>query len=154
MAEIGTKLLCIDEVQHLLAGSQREQRRALNLLKFVANELKIAVVAIGTPDAFHAMQIDARVASRFEPLLLPRWTEVDGFRGFVTGYGRLLPLRRPSPFGEAAMIRTLLEFSGGITGRVTALLARAAEAAILDGSEQIDPVALVQHHERLRSAAA
>ena len=52
------------------------------------------------------------------------------------------------------MIRTLLELSGGITGKVTALLARAAEAAILDGSEHIDPVALVKHHERLRSAAA
>ncbi len=85
------------------------------------------------------MQIDSQVASRFEPLLLPRWTEIDGFRGFVTGYGRLLPLRKPSHFGEAAMIRTLLELSGGITGKVTALLARAAEAAILDGSEQIDP---------------
>jgi len=90
LADIGTKLLCIDEVHHLLAGSQREQRRALNLLKFVANELKIAVVAVGTHDAFHAMQIDSQVASRFEPLLLPRWTEIDGFRGFVTGYGRLL----------------------------------------------------------------
>lgn len=154
LAEIGTKLLCIDEVHHLLAGSQREQRRALNLLKFVANELKIAVVAVGTLDAFHAMQIDPQVASRFEPLLLPRWTEIDGFRGFVTGYGRLLPLRKPSPFGEAAMIRTLLELSGGITGKVTALLARAAEAAILDGSEHIDPVAIVKHHERIRSAAA
>jgi hypothetical protein len=154
LAEIETKLLCIDEVHHLLAGSQREQRRPLNLLKFVANELKIAVVAFGTHDAFHAMQIDAQVASRFEPLLLPRWTEIDGFRGFVTGYGRLLPLRKPSPFGEVAMIRSLLELSGGITGKVTTLLARAAEAAILDGSEHIDPVALVKHHERLRSAAA
>jgi hypothetical protein len=38
------------------------------------------------------------------------------------------------------MIRSLLELSGGITGKVTALLARAAEAAILDGSEHIDPV--------------
>jgi hypothetical protein len=40
LAEIGTKLLCIDEVHHLLAGSQREQRRALNLLKFVAMSSK------------------------------------------------------------------------------------------------------------------
>jgi Bacterial TniB protein len=59
-----------------------------------------------------------------------------------------------APFGEAAMIRTLLELSGGITGKVTALLARAAEAAILDGSEHIDPVALVKHRKQLRSAAA
>lgn len=153
LSEIRTRLLCIDEVHHLLAGSQREQRRALNLLKFVANELKIAVVAVGTQDAFHAMQIDSQVASRFEPLLLPRWTEIDGFRAFVTGYGRLLPLRKASAFGDAVMIRTLLDLSGGITGRVTALLSRAAEAAILDGSEQIDG-ALVKQHERVRSAAA
>jgi hypothetical protein len=100
LAEIGTKLLCIDEVHHLLAGSQREQRRALSLLKFVANELKIAVVAVGTQDAFHAMQIDSQVASRFEPLLLPRWTEIDGFRGFVTGYGRPVC---PPPHGDESL---------------------------------------------------
>jgi hypothetical protein len=58
-----------------MAGSEREQRRALNLLKFVANELKIAVVAVATHDAFHAMPIDVQVASRFEPLLLPRWKD-------------------------------------------------------------------------------
>jgi ATP-dependent Clp protease ATP-binding subunit ClpA len=71
LKKIGTKLLFIDEVHHLLAGSQREQRRALNLLKFVANELKIVVVVVGTQDAFHALQTDTQVASRFEPLLIP-----------------------------------------------------------------------------------
>jgi hypothetical protein len=80
--------------------------------------------------------------------------EVDGFRGFVTGFGRLLPLRKASPFGDAQMIRTLLDLSGGITGNVTELLARAAEAAILDGSESIDPTMLVKHHDRLRAAAS
>jgi len=152
--EICTKLLCIDEVNHLLAGTHREQRRALNLLKFMANELRIAVIAVGTIDAFHAIQIDSQVASRFAPLFLPHWTEVDGFRGFVTGFGRLLPLRKASPFGDAQMIRTLLDLSGGITGNVTELLARAAEAAILDGSESIDPAMLVKHHDRLRAAAS
>jgi hypothetical protein len=52
------------------------------------------------------------------------------------------------------MIRTLLDLSGGITGNVTELLARAAEAAILDGSESIDPAMLVKHHDRLRAAAS
>lgn len=154
LQEIGTKLLCIDEVHHLLAGSHREQRRALNLLKFLANELRIAVVVIGTTDAFHALQSDPQVASRFEPLLLPRWTEADAFRAFVIAYGRLLPLRKASPFGEPAMIRTLLNLSSGITGRVTGLLGRAAEVAIADGSEQIDARTLERINERLRVAAA
>jgi hypothetical protein len=42
----------------------------------VANDLR---------NAFHALQSDPQVASRFEPLLLPRWTEVDAFRSFVMG---------------------------------------------------------------------
>jgi hypothetical protein len=154
LKDIGTKLLCIDEVHHLLAGSQREQRRALNLLKFLANDLRIAGVVIGTNDAFHALQSDPQVASRFEPLLLPRWTEADAFRAFVMAYGRLLPLRKPSAFGEPAMIRTLLNLSGGITGRVTALLSRAAESAIGDSSERVDVTTLERVSERLRVAAA
>ena len=127
LQKLGTKLLFIDEVHHLLAGSHREQRRALNLLKFMTNELKIVVVVVGTADAFHALQTDVQVASRFEPLLIPRWTATDAFRSFVVAYGKLLPLRKPSPFGEPEMIHALIKQSDGITGRVTWLIGRAAE---------------------------
>jgi hypothetical protein len=48
------------------ANCGREQRRALNLLKLLTNELKIVIVAVGTSDAFHALQTDVQVASRFE----------------------------------------------------------------------------------------
>ena len=122
LQQLGTQLLFIDEVHHLLAGSHREQRRALNLLKFLTNELKIVIVAVGTSDAFHALQTDVQVASRFEPLLIPRWTETDAFRAFVVAYGKLLPLRKASPFGDPEMIRSLIKQSAGITGRVTWLL--------------------------------
>jgi replication-associated recombination protein RarA len=151
---IGTKLLFIDEVHHLLAGSQREQRRALNLLKFLANELKIVVVIVGTSDAFHAVQTDPQVASRFEPLLIPRWTETDAFRAFVTAYGKLLPLRKASPFSSPEMIRSLLKLSGGITGRVTWLLGRAAESAIDDGNERIEQSTLTRVNDTFRVSAA
>jgi Bacterial TniB protein len=93
LKQLGTQLQFIDEVYHLLAGSHREQRRALNLLKFLTNELKIVIVAVGTSDAFHALQTEVQVASRFEPLLIPRWTETDAFRAFIVAYGKLLPLR-------------------------------------------------------------
>lgn len=105
LQQLGTPLLFIDEVCHLLAGSHREQRRALNLLKVLTNELKIVIVAVGTSDAYHALQTDVQVASRYEPLLIPRWTETDAFRAFVVAYGKLLPLRKASPIGEPEMIR-------------------------------------------------
>jgi len=153
LKEMGTQLLFIDEVHHLLAGSQREQRRALNLLKFLTNELKIVIVAVGTSDAFHALQTDVQVASRFEPLLIPRWTQTEAFRAFVVAYGKLLPLRKASPFGEPDMIRALIKQSAGITGRVTWLLGRAAEIAIGDGSEFIDSTIVSRVSERLRLLA-
>jgi Bacterial TniB protein len=152
LQKMGTQLLCIEEVHHLLAGSHREQRKALNLLKFLANELKIVVVAVGTSDAFHALQTDVQVASRFEPLLIPRWTETDAFRAFVVAYGKLLPLRNASPYGEPEMIRVLIKRSDGITGRVTWLLGCAAEIAIEDGSEFIDAAVVERVSERLRIA--
>jgi ATP-dependent Clp protease ATP-binding subunit ClpA len=58
LKQLGTQLLFIDEVHHLMAGSHRDQRRALNLLKFLTNELEIVIVAVGTSDAFHALQTD------------------------------------------------------------------------------------------------
>jgi hypothetical protein len=68
------------------------QKRTLS-----AFQLKIVIVAVGTSDAFHALQTDVQVASRFEPLLIPRWTETDAFRAFVVAYGKLLPLRKSAP---------------------------------------------------------
>jgi hypothetical protein len=123
------------------------------LLKFLTNELKIVIVAVGTSDAFHALQTDVQVASRFEPLLIPRWTETEAFRAFVVVYGKLLPLRKSLPFGEPEMIGALITQSAGITGRVTWLLGRAAEMAIQDGSELIDSSILERVSERLRILA-
>lgn len=47
------------------------------------------------------------------------------------------PLLRPSPFGEKEMIQKLMAFSGGLTGRITTLLAQAAELAIREETESI-----------------
>jgi hypothetical protein len=70
LRRVEPKILIIDEAHDLLAGSYRDQRCALNLLKGLANDLKIPVVAVGTEDARHAIQTDPQVASRFDPLHL------------------------------------------------------------------------------------
>ena len=52
------RLMIVDEVHHLLAGSVREQRQSLNQLKFLSNELRMPVVALGTSEALYAMQAE------------------------------------------------------------------------------------------------
>jgi Bacterial TniB protein len=84
----GHRLADTDEAHRLLAGSYREQRRALNLLKGLTNELMIPVIAVETEDALHAIQTDTQVASRFDPLHLARWGKSDAFRNFIVTFGK------------------------------------------------------------------
>ncbi len=138
LKKIEPKVIIIDEVHHLLSGSAREQRQSLNLLKFIANELRVCVVAIGTNDALIAIQTDQQIASRFEPCHLPRWGATDEFRGFLAAFARGLPLHEASNIVDRDSVNLLLTRSGGITGRVTLILTRAAEIAIRRGSELIN----------------
>jgi hypothetical protein len=154
LRKIGLKMLVIDEAHQLLAGSYREQRRALNLLKGLTNELMIPVVVVGTEDALHAIQTDAQVASRFDPLHLARWTESDAFRNFLVTFGKQLPLKKPSPFGDRDMVRLVLACSHGITASVTRIITRAAAEAIADGNECIDCAKIDSLRARKLSDAA
>jgi len=76
LRRVEPKMLIIDEAHDLLAGSYREQRCALNLLKGLANDLKIPVIAVGMSFSFHVgtfrlpkrhkpsgMEIDERLVS-------------------------------------------------------------------------------------------
>ncbi len=132
------KILIIDEVHHLLAGTVREQRQLLNQLKFIGNEFRMPIVAVGTNEALYAMQTDAQIASRFEPFGLPKWRESPEFRAFVVSYGRLLPLEKPSTLGDKAVIQRLMTLCSGLTGKVTTLLTQAAELAIRQKTECIN----------------
>jgi hypothetical protein len=125
------RLMIVDEVHHLLAGSVREQHQSLKQLKFLSNDLRVPVVAL------YAMQADPQIASRFEPFALPRWHESAALREFVVSFGRLPPLHKPSPFGDKAIIQKLMVHSGGVTGKITSLLAEAAELAIRQKTESI-----------------
>jgi transposase len=62
------RMLRIDEIQHLLSCTSREQRAALNAIKYLANQLRMTIVAAGTHEALQVMRFDAQIASRFESL--------------------------------------------------------------------------------------
>ena len=136
------RVILVDEVHHLLAGTAREQRTALNLLKFLSNELSCSVVALGTRDAVAAMHSDSQIASRFADFELPCWQEDESFRRFLAAFERLLPLRRPSRLAERDIASLLLHHARGITGAITSILVRAADAAIRSGDEYVSAAIL------------
>jgi hypothetical protein len=79
------RLFAIDEIQPLLACTPREQRAALNVLKFLSNEPRVSIVALGTSEALHVMRTDPQIASRFQSCALPSWTANDDLRRFLAG---------------------------------------------------------------------
>ena len=83
LRRIEPRMLIVDEVHHLLSGSYREQGASLNLLKYLANDLRMSLVLVGTADALIALQGDAQMVIRFAPLELPRWGENDAFHSGI-----------------------------------------------------------------------
>jgi hypothetical protein len=138
LRQLAPKMIVVDEVHNLLAGSARDQRAALNLLKFLSNQVPCSIAALGTRDALAAVQTDPQIASRFPGLELPRWQENEELRGFLAGFERQLPLRQASQISNSrAIVSCVMNATGGITGDITGLLSRAAEAAIRTKTERI-----------------
>ena len=137
MQSTGVSLLIIDEVHNLLSGTQLQQRRMLNLLRWLGNELQIPIIAAGTAEALHAIQSDDQLANRFEPIALPRWGYGEEYRELLRTLEALLPLRRPSYLAKPAPAQKVLAAAEGILGEVVAILTRAAVRAVTTGSEAI-----------------
>jgi hypothetical protein len=128
------RMLIVDEVHHLLAGSHLEQRASLNLLKYLANDLKISIVAVGTADAPLALQTDPQMSSRFTPFEIPCWTESEDFRRLLRSFEQGLPLRKSSDLAQRPIVQFLIAATSGLLGEISRILTEAAEHAIHDGS--------------------
>jgi hypothetical protein len=147
--QVGLRMLIIDEVHDIIAGSRANQRVFRNVIKQLGNDLKIPIVGAGTREAYNAIRSDEQLANRFEPIVLPRWTisdnlppNKDPYLKLLITFERMLPLRNPSHLFEKNMALKLLGMSDGLIGELSAVLTRAAEEAIRNNREKIDGVTL------------
>lgn len=137
LRETGVRILVIDEVHNLLSGSRVQQRRLLNLLRWLGNELQIPLVAVGTTEALHAVQSDDQLANRFEPMGLPPWRHGEEYRQLLSTLEAVLPLRRPSQLAEPVLAEKILSAAEGILGEVVSIVTRVAVRAVMTGAEAI-----------------
>jgi hypothetical protein len=147
----------IDEVHNLLSGSRVQQRRLLNLLRWLGNELQIPLVAVGTAEALHAVQSDDQLANRVEPMGLPPWRNGEEYRQLLSTLEAVLPLRRPSQLAEPMLAEKILSTAEGVLGEVVSIVTRAAVRAVMTGAEAItakliDETGLISPTQRRRVA--
>ena len=77
----------------------------LQLLRFLSNELRLAFVGVGVPEAPNALLSDSQLRSRFTDIELPPWSLGDDLRDFVTRLTWSLPAAQPvaGQFAQAAV---------------------------------------------------
>ena len=141
LKRMDVKLLMVDEVHNILAGSAKEQRILLNTLRYLSNELKISLVCLGISEAREAIGGDIQLARRFEELLLDRWQGDEEFQELIVAILQYLPLKLASQISARAL-RQVLQVTDGITARIFAMLNDLAVEAITSGAECISDASI------------
>ena len=159
LKNINVKMLVIDEIHDILAGSPIKQRQFRNTLKYLGNELQVPIVGVGIKEAFHVMQTDQQMSNRFEPALSPKWEFGQEYLSLLSSFELMLPLRKPSRLVEKTLALKLLSMSEGTIGALSSVLTRASIKAIESGAERITlkilgEIGWVQPSERKWGAAA
>ncbi|KPH69264.1 MULTISPECIES: TniB family NTP-binding protein [unclassified Novosphingobium] len=137
MTQVRARMLILDEINHMLACTPRQQRIFLNTLRYFANDLKIPIVCTGNHEARAALLTDAALAERFDAVELTRWRDDEAFRDLLQTMGAILPLRQPSELTGDRCRLGILDLSDGNTGRIFRLVESLAVRAIETGAERI-----------------
>ncbi len=151
MRDCHVRMLIIDELHSLLAGTAGKQREVMNAIKLLCNELRIPIVGVGTADAVRILHTDPQHASRFDVAKLPKWKLDKSFQLLVASFQRLLPLRKPSGLHKSEKVVLIHSICGGNIGDLHRLLVECATEAIKSGKEAID-MEIIEGKKWLRPA--
>ena len=138
MRKCEVRMLLVDELHNLLCAPVSRQRELLGVLRFLGNDLRIPIVALGTRDAYLALRLDDQLENRFQPFLLPRWGDDTETGRLLASFESVLPLREPSGLGLRGELRSLIvSRSDGLIGEIHHLLTTASVHALNVGRENI-----------------
>jgi len=138
LGAVGTRMLMLDEFQHVLGPRNDRRRVVMDVVKHLGNTLQIPIVVIGTADAQVAVSKDEQLANRLHPVWMPTWTMDQEFRRLLASFEVTMPLRERSRLQERQTAALILELSEGLLGEIRDLLCAAVERALRSGCERID----------------
>jgi hypothetical protein len=136
-SRLGVKMLILDEIHNLIAGSLNLQREFRNELKGLGNETKVAMVAAGIEDAYNAFNTDPQLSSRFTPEELPLWKPGAELAKLLGTIEMRTPLKKASNLKAPETAQEIYYRSEGALGDICDLVKELAIEAIRDKSEKI-----------------
>jgi Bacterial TniB protein len=138
LSKIELRILALDEVNFTEVGTAAKQKRFLNALRYLANELRISIVCLGTEEMMRVIRSVPSVENRFPLMVLPQWQFDHDFRKLLASFETIIPLKYPSDLSRSSTLTAkLLNRSEGTIGELKMLLAAAATDAMRNGTERI-----------------
>lgn len=135
---LGVRMIVIDEIHNINQGTHDQQALFLNGLKFLTNELRIPIVAVGTRNAETVFQADQQMGNRFEPLRIPKWNPDEEYATFAIRVILSAGFHAGTDFKSKRFIQRIHALSDGLTGETVKLLHQAIDCAIQDGEKIIN----------------
>jgi hypothetical protein len=135
--QMDVRMLIVDEIHHLIAGSLNRQQEFRNALKSLGNETMVSMVAAGIEDAYNAFNTDPQMSSRFTPEDLPLWKANIEFGSLLATLELRMPLKLPSNLKDPATMLTIHTRSEGTLGDMCDLVKELAVDAIRSKVERI-----------------
>ncbi|MFC5429459.1 TniB family NTP-binding protein [Paraburkholderia denitrificans] len=132
---MNVKMLIVDEIHHLIAGSLNRQQEFRNALKSLGNETMVSIVAAGIEDAYNAFNTDPQMSSRFTPEELPLWKANNEFGSLLATLELRMPLRFASNLKDPATMLAIHTRSEGAIGDICDLVKELAVDAIRSKTE-------------------
>jgi hypothetical protein len=135
--QMNVRMLIVDEIHHLIAGSLNRQQEFRNALKSLGNETMVSMVAAGIEDAYNAFNTDPQMSSRFTPEDLPLWKANIEFGSLLATLELRMPLKLPSNLKDPATMLAIHTRSEGTLGDMCDLVKELAVDAIRSKTERI-----------------
>lgn len=146
LPRFGVRMIIIDEIHNLIQGNRDQQQLFLNGLKFLTNELRIPIVALGTRNAESIFQTDQQMGNRFEPFRIPRWEPNEKYAIFVNRVIHSTGFEASKDFTNKRLINKIHVETNGLTGETTKLL----HATIAIAADQGERIVSPSHLEEVR----
>ncbi len=137
MRRLKVRLLIIDEIHTILDANRMKQNQVINTIKYLGNQLKISIVAVGTLEARNVFKSDDQLSNRFKPFELPKWSLNLEYRKLLVSFEQLIDLKKPSGLDSEKLAIEIMSMSEGWIGEISEIIEDAAVAAIKSGEEQI-----------------
>ena len=131
--ERSTKILLLDNIQNLFKGEPLKEKKLIELLKRLAQELMIVIVATLDFNVKEA-SITYRDINVFK---LKKWSLDGDFLSLLASFELRLPLKKASYLTNKNKATLLFEKSGGNIGRLSSMLKALSAEAIISKEERI-----------------